>query len=165
MECPSRCFLGKEGFRRQPRNVAVCSCHRPATGAAPAGHSVFSARELPRDGNVAGLPAQLPALPTPHPAFLSLSSIPSLQLAAQGLSIPSGNLVTAPSSPRAGRVERDKTSPSLWSLVQINVSSSDQPPCTSTQPAGENQTSKGRKSPEQDIAIDRSSGDGDEMEN
>lgn len=106
-----------------------------------------------------------------HPAFHSLSSpgrICSLQLTAKELRIPSvtrWNLVTAPSSPRAGHVGRDKTSQSLLSLVQINVSSSDQPPCTSTQPAGENQTSKGRKRPEQDIAINRSSGDGDEMEN
>lgn len=45
VQCPCWCFLGKEDFGRLPRNVAVCSCPHPATGAAPAGHSVLSARQ------------------------------------------------------------------------------------------------------------------------
>lgn len=55
--------------------------------------------------------------------------------------------MTATSSHKAGDVERDKTSHSLSSLVKINVIYSDQPLCTCTQPAGENQTSKEKKKP------------------
>lgn len=76
--------------REQPQLATVCSvpgnCHGMGTWL---------------DSQPSSLPSPHLSLPSP-----SLSSIPSLQLAAQGVSIPSGNLVTAPLSPSRACGER-----------------------------------------------------------
>lgn len=144
------------GFQEAAKKRGSLQLSPPCHGSSP---SWPQRVQCPGIAIVAGIPPQLPALPQdPFPAMNSPGNADSMR---DKLGSGDSSLL----SPDQGVLRETKHPTPLWSLAQINVSSSDQPLCTSTQPAGENQTSKGRKSPEQDIAINRSSGDGDEMEN